>query len=470
MKMNKIKSQDQIDKERYDHIMETIAWRAGYYRANPHRFVKDVLGIDLKLFQKILLYAMMHNHYFMLIGSRGIGKSFLTSLFCCVRCILYPNSMIVVASGSLKQAREFVVKKIQNELMNMSPILCSEIDVKNIKTGQNEIFVPFKNGSYITATTSNQNARGQRSNVLIIDEFRMVDLEVLNQVLRKFNASPRQPRYLNKPEYKHLKERNIEMYLSSAYLKSSWAYKKAQAYTKNFFRDNKKYFICGLPYQLAIREGIYMREQAEDEMSEADFNEMDWEMEMETKWLGATDGALFQFDDINACRRIQNGFTPLKFYSDKNPVPKLMQAEKRILSVDVALMATNKKKKNDATAIFINNLIQTNDTKYQSNIVYGETFEGLTTDELGIIIMRYFYQYKCTDLVLDCAGVGLSVYDFIIKNQYDPQYGITYQALTSINSPDMAERCKVHDANKVVWCIKANASFNSEIAILLRIC
>ena len=70
--------------------------------------------------------------------------------------------------------------------------------------------------------------------------------------------------------------------------------------------------------------------------------------------------------------------------------------------------------------------------------------------------------------MLDCAGVGLSVYDFIIKNQYDPQYGITYQALTSINSSDMAERCKVHDANKVVWCIKANASFNSEIAILLR--
>ena len=32
----------------------------------------------------------------------------------------------------------------------------------------------------------------------------------------------------------------------------------------------------------------------------------------------------------------------------------------------------------------------------------------------------------------------------------------------------MAMRCKVKDANRVVWSVKANANFNSEICVLLR--
>ena len=60
------------------------------------------------------------------------------------------------------------------------------------------------------------------------------------------------------------------------------------------------------------------------------------------------------------------------------------------------------------------------------------------------------------------------MYDFIIKDQYDPETGKVYKALTAKNNQDMAERCKVKDANKVVWTVKATTAFNNEIAILLR--
>lgn len=58
----------------------------------------------------------------------------------------------------------------------------------------------------------------KRANLLIVDEFRMVDLDIITKVLRKFLTAPRSPRYLNKPEYSHLQERNKEIYLSSAWL------------------------------------------------------------------------------------------------------------------------------------------------------------------------------------------------------------------------------------------------------------
>ena len=65
------KSVQQLEMEKEQRIMETVAWRAGYYRANPQRFVTEVLGITLKLFQKILLWAMMHYNYIMYLAARG---------------------------------------------------------------------------------------------------------------------------------------------------------------------------------------------------------------------------------------------------------------------------------------------------------------------------------------------------------------------------------------------------------------
>lgn len=463
--MPQLKTQTEIEKDKQQKIMETVAWRAGYYRNNPHRYVIDVLGLSLKWFQQILLWCMMHYNFVMYLAARGQGKTYLTALFCCVRCILFPGTKIVVSSGTLKQANE-VLLKIQDDFMKQSSILRSEIEKCNI--GQNDASIYFKNGSWIKTRTSSENSRSARANCIVVDEFRMVDETVINTVLRKFLTSPRQPKYLQKPEYAHMQERNKEIYMSSAYFKSSWAYKKAQSYTLNFFDDTKKYFICGLPYQVSVREGLLSRSQLEDEMSEADYNELVQQMEMECLWFGDTDGSLFKFDELTARRRLRKAFPPLSFCNDKITIPKLTATGKRILSIDVALMKSTKKKKNDASAIYINDLIQVNDTAYQSNFVYGETFEGLKTDELGMIVMKYFYEYQCTDLVLDTNGIGLGVYDFITKDQICQENGKRYQAMTCINDKDMAERCKVRDANKVVWSVKANANFNNEICVLLR--
>lgn len=463
--MPQLKTQTEIEKDKQQKIMETVAWRAGYYRNNPHRYVIDVLRLSLKWFQQILLWCMMHYNFVMYLAARGQGKTYLTALFCCVRCILFPGTKIVVSSGTLKQANE-VLLKIQDDFMKQSSILRSEIEKCNI--GQNDASIYFKNGSWIKTRTSSENSRSARANCIVVDEFRMVDETVINTVLRKFLTSPRQPKYLQKPEYAHMQERNKEIYMSSAYFKSSWAYRKAQSYTLNFFDDTKKYFICGLPYQVSVREGLLSRSQLEDEMSEADYNELVQQMEMECLWFGDTDGSLFKFDELTARRRLRKAFPPLSFCNDKITIPKLTSTGKRILSIDVALMQSTKKKKNDASAIFINDLIQVNDTAYQSNFVYGETFEGLKTDELGMIVMKYFYEYQCTDLVLDTNGIGLGVYDFITKDQVCQENGKRYQAMTCINDKDMAERCKVRDANKVVWSVKANANFNNEICVLLR--
>lgn len=466
MAENRKMTTKEVANEKINRRMNAVAYWGAFYRKNPQRFCKDYLNIHLKLFQKILLYAMMHNNYFMFCASRGLGKTWLTALFCVVRCILFPGTKICAASSTRTQSNEILLKITDDFCKNYdwgSDLLNNEILNKSV--GQNNAIIEFKNGSWIRVVTASDNGRGARANILIVDEFRMVDLDVINTVLRKFLTAPRTPGYLNKKEYEHLVERNKEIYMSSCWYKSHWSFSKAKAYVVNFLDDSKKYFICGLPYQIAIKENLLSREQVEDEMSEADFDETKFSMEMGCFWYGDTGDAFFSFDDVSKRRKIQQAIYPP---SSKYKVPDLAINERRILSVDVALMASKKNKNNDASSIIINSCLPTSNNNLISNIVYAENHEGLTTDELGIIVMRLFYSMKCTDLVLDCNGNGLGVYDFIIKNQLDPDTGELYQAMTSCNNKDMEERCKIRNAKKVVWCIKATQSFNNEMCKMLR--
>ena len=463
------KTTKEVFQEKSEKLMNGVAYWAAFYRKNPQRLCSDYLNVHLKLFQKILLYAMMHNNYFMYLASRGQGKTWLTALFCVVRSILFPGSKIVVCSSTRTQGNEVLLKITDDFCKNYgwgSSNLNNEISYKSV--GQNKAVIEFKNGSWIRVVTASDSGRGARANVLIVDEFRMVELDTINTVLRRFLTAPRTPGYLNKQEFAHLAERNKEVYMSSCWYKSHWSFDKVKAYFVNMLDDTKKYFVCSLPYQLAIMENLLSREQVEDEMSELDFDPIKFSMEMESLFFGDTDGAFFTYDDISKRRRIKNSFYALPVYNSRNiKVPDLAFGERRILSVDVALLAS-KKHDNDAACLTINSAVPVTETNFSSNIVYMETHEGLTTDELGIIVMRMFYQYKCTDIALDTNGLGIGVYDFIIKDQYDSETGETYKGMSCCNDLDMAERCKIRDAKKVIWSIKGTPSFNTEMCIALR--
>ena len=65
------KTDKEIAKDKVERMMNGVAIWCSFYRANPHRFCKDYLNINLKLFQKILLVLMNVSNYFMYIAARG---------------------------------------------------------------------------------------------------------------------------------------------------------------------------------------------------------------------------------------------------------------------------------------------------------------------------------------------------------------------------------------------------------------
>lgn len=260
------------------------------------------------------------------------------------------------------------------ELKPNSPELAYEIDDKETRTNGNDAKIVFKNGSYIKVVTASDSSRGNRAHVLIIDEFRMVKKDVIDTILKKFLSNPRHPKYLDKPEYKHdksLKEPLKTMYLSSAYYKDHWSYLKSKDSCKFMLDERRKDFVCGFPYQLALHEGLLSEERVIEDMTEADFSEIKWSMEMEALFWGDSDGAFFNFESIAKNRRIQYPMLPDSLSSKLTANTKVriqpkQNGEKRILSADIALMSSSKHK-NDATAIFINQLLPTKAERYSNN-------------------------------------------------------------------------------------------------------
>ena len=460
---------------RYEQIMAGAALWAGYYRANINRFAEDYLHVRLRLFQKILLVMMNYCSTFLYIASRGQGKSYLCAIFCCCRAILYPGSKIVIASGTRGQAIN-ILQKITMELKPRSRELAAEIDEKNSKINGTDAVLAFKNTSYIKVVTSGESARGQRAHVLILDEFRLINKDTIDTILQHFLASKREPEYSELTDQEREAEKEKEclrmMYLSSAYFQEHWSYETCKNAFRFMLRNNSTHFICGLPYQLAIKEGLLAKERVEEQMAASDFTEPKWAMEMGAIFWGAGDGSFFDYGSISKNRHIKYPMLPRDLSeklgnSSLVRIPPKANGEKRILSADIALMSS-KKHNNDATAIFINQMTPTKAGRYTSNIVYCDTFEGLRTDEQALIIRKLYDEFQCDYIVLDTNGVGLGCFDALARDISDPETGEIYPALSCANDKAMAERCVVPNAEKVIWSIKASASLNSDCAFLLR--
>ena len=206
------------------------------------------------------------------------------------------------------------------------------------------------------------------------------------------------------------------------YFKDHWSYQKCIDTFRAMLDDKRRQFVCGFPYQLSISEGLLDAETVADEMSESDFSEVKWSMEMEGLFYGSGEDAFFDFSSISKNRRIKYPMLPEKLANKLSNASQVKitpksNGELRILSADIALMSS-KKHNNDATAIFINQMSTTKIGRYVSNIVYADTYEGLRTNEQALIIRRLYEEYDCDYIVLDTNGKNpMPLYIVIYKVQ-----------------------------------------------------
>ena len=440
-----------------------------YYRRNIHRFVEHYFGIKLYAYQVLWMYAMSRADSYVAICSRASGKTWLLAVFACAIAVLYPDSEIVVVSSTKEQAGIIVEDKI-TDLQSNYPNLAREIS--HLTKNMNKWQVDFYNGSKIKIVASRDSSRGKRATFVIYEEFRLIDKEVLDAVIRPFSYVRHTP-YLMKKEYSHLKEEPREIFISSAYHKGLWWYEETKKNIYDMVRGFNAGFIA-MDYAVSIRHGIKTVKQIRSEISK--MNEITALEEYFNIPWGENADAYFKLEMFLSARRIKRAFYPQRedvYSRRKNPFNiARTDGELRILSCDIATRAG---KANDLAITGCIRLIPTS-KGYIRELVHMESYSGVNTIVQCLRIQQIFNDFDADYIVLDVAHAGISIYDGLGSITKDPERGVEYPALTVMAhdtisqkiTDELAKRTMGLNALPLIYPVTATPRLNSEIAVDMR--
>lgn len=208
-------------------LLERIAW----LMMRPEYFsfaCKYMLNVELSPFQSLLLYEMWNRKFPMLVGSRGMGKSFILSVYPLLRALFMPRRKIIVVGAAFRQSK--VLFEYMDTIWKNAPILrdlCSsnsgprrDVDRCVMHIGQSTITcLPLGDGSKI---------RGQRANDIIADEFASIPRDIFENVVAGFAAVAASPIEKVKQKAKEKRAKELGIPVGSSKAQESGASKSNQ--------------------------------------------------------------------------------------------------------------------------------------------------------------------------------------------------------------------------------------------------
>ena len=460
--------------ERENNLMTWVA----FWRANPHRFVADYLKIRLHLFQQMLFFMMNRSRMFVYIASRSQGKSFLISIYAVVRCILYPGTIVVIASSTKDQAALIIDQKIR-DLYNKYSAVRDEIgSPNNIKASKDDASVQFLNGSRIITSVAGEGGRGRRAHVLVVDEFlKLDDHKILTKILRPMAGAPRKPMYVqqNPEKYSDYVEENNEVLLSSAWYKNHWGWGEFKSRFQDML-DGKNYFVTSIPYEVSMLHGIIPDSERDLYASEERSDPFGFMMEYEAMFVGENENGLFSLDSIVKNRTLKKSFRPptdMEYVENKerpkNHQKKLtnmevQNGEIRIVALDVAMRGTK-----DTSVYTCLRMVPKKNGEFEKHVVYIESKGGSSTDtELAIRLKQLYYDFEATYAVLDMNGNGVSVFSRCAEVLYDEVRDIEYPRWHSINDKKANEKYDTSSSLPVLYTVIATDGYNTKAILQLN--
>lgn len=455
-----------ISQARQDNLIDWVTW----YRRNIFFFISHYMGIHLYFYQRIWVYFASTRDSYVAIAARGDGKTWILAVLAIAKAILYPHSEVVVVSSTKAQAG-LLVEKCQ-DLQNSYPNVAREIS--NITTNQNKWAVDFHNGSTIKVVASRDSSRGRRSTFTIYEEFRLIDKDVVDSVIRPFSYI-RQAKYLKIPEYSNLGEEPKEVFISSSYLKGLWWYDEVKKNIKAMLAGENKGFIA-FDFRLSIKHHIKTVASIRNEISKMD--EITAMMEYGNIPYGEGANSYFKLKQFTKARTVEKAFYPQRietYNPKKNPngIPR-MEGEIRIVSSDVAQRAG---RTNDLSITSLIRLLPTQ-KGYFRELSFIESFSGVNSILQSLRLKQLYYDFEADYIVLDVAagGGGLPMYDQLGQITKDDERGIEYPAMTimrhvSLDSnvyDELSKRTLGINAIPVIYPISGVAVLNSKIAVEMR--
>lgn len=391
-----------------------------YYRTHMDMFIEDAFDpIRLTPIQHVIARGVGNATTSAIVAPRGYGKTWLTANIAISLGILYPGTSILVVAPTADQATR-IAEKIR-DLCNENENFKNEIRPTNAKTfvsiSKDESTIILKNGSTICSVPI-VRARSRRAKMVIVDEARDIDMDILRAVV---NPTRNETRY-NARAYGFEDFDSKLIYITSACPKNFAFYEEFQRIVKRRAMGDMSYFAIVLNYKTPIAEGLTKESYYEEERRS--IPEATFAMEYESKFLGASENSALPFDLVQNCRTLSN----VEMEQPKG------SKSRYVISLDIA---TSKAKGSDNSILMVHKFNERKDGSFSRQVVHIRSFNGVPLDGLTEQVREYYHvRFPNTEkIIYDARGIGDSFDRFFDKAWIDMRSGKEYPPLVVDDEP-----------------------------------
>lgn len=401
---------------------EAWAKQIWYWRTHLDRFIEEYFKIKLKPQQRVDARVFGNTQNADFVKNRGAGKTWLIAICCIAMGVLYPGSLIAVISSTAEQAT-LVLKKIDEKFIGYPDVL-REIDCTRhnhpVQLSLNKGVCLLKNGSKIESYSMG-TFRGNRAKILICDEAPDIKKSDLDAVAKPVTNETRDICI----------QRGIQDYdskiisMTSACLKNNYYYTGFVSKLKRMAKGDKTVFAWAMSYTEAVREGISKQSYFDNQRQE--MTDEKFQMEYESRFLGAAEGSVFPFDLTDKCRTL----------TDVEVAQPVRSTSEYVMAFDIA---TSSASSADNASLSTFKLIELENGGYIKQLVRLQTFKGKRLDALSVELRRNLVNFPNTvKVVVDVRGIGDAFPQFLCKPWTDPATGKEYPPLVRDDEPTIID-------------------------------
>lgn len=396
-------------------------------------------GLNLHLDQRIYLRVMLRFLSFYGVFPRGYGKTFDEVLASMLACVFFPEISISLSAQTKENAADLLKDKY-NEIIRFYPILKNEVEKTNFAKG--DALILFKSGAKLDNLANAQSSKGQRRKRMNMEESALIDNDTFLDALLPIVEVPRV--CVGKYSITDPEELNQQInFFTTAGFKGSDEYQRSVDMVKDMVNLKGK-IVLGSSFWLPC---WYGRGSTKSQIfqKKRDMTMVSFAQNYESKWVGASDGALVNINKLMNCRSLT---TPI--LATKN------QDDEFYIGVDVA---RSQKTSNNQSFIAV---VKVNRTKDKSKIVSIDLVNLINIPNImnftaqACAIKKYKKLYNARAVVVDGNGLGAGLIDELLKESFDPVTKESLGCWDTINDDNEPEIPDI--AEKILYNLKAQSS------------
>lgn len=396
-----------------------------FYRENPCVAINDIFNIELTWFQRIAVRSFWNKKFIIFLFSRGLSKTFLSSVLLVLWAMLYPKTKIGIIAPSYRQT--YYLLDYIDEFLDNSAYIRNAVKTRNVVRGNMRSILRFKNGSIIESLPigDGNRIRGRRYNVVLIDEYAQMDDQVVRLVIIPMM---------------NIKKKGIDnkmLLCSTAWWTFGHFYSTYVSYRYYEMEENSKYAVCEFdiddlmmtkdsPFELDMD---LVNRMKNDPNTTTEEYLMEYYCKFPTESHGFITPQLIQQSTpsplVETSIKMVNG-EPVLF--EGSPVELYGEiGATYVMGVDVA-----RSPKGDNFAVCIIKIL-----KEKRKIVYCWADNGIPFQNMSEIIRILNVDFHLSAIYMDSSGGGAALKDLLMTNWIDVRTSIKHPPIIDVEDKEL---------------------------------